>query len=284
MSKATISGDVKTFDLGPGRLKLNGVDIGFTMGGVEVSAKYMKGDLTADYFGKVAVDRVNIGSEFTIKTKLAQITAESFKKAFPYASIVGTTVKTVLFGNNVGEHDIDIAAPLVFHPVNRLETDLTHDWTFHLVLANGESAIKYDAENQISLDVTFQVYPDLSKPDKSMWAIYGDPSQGAVSASAGAPVFVGAGNGTLDTIVLNSAKAVTETVTATCIATALNGGIFEVIGSVSGSMGNARVSNTFYSDTANPPQSKIQFMIHDGTADFALGDSFTIAVTAANYT
>lgn len=90
--------------------------------------------------------------------------------------------------------------------------------------------------------------------------------------TAGAPGYTGTGNGTMtgvDTFV----ATVSETWTITCTATAANGGTFSVVGSVSGAQANATVG-TPYSN------SFIKFTINDGTADFILGDAFTVVTTA----
>lgn len=79
------------------------------------------------------------------------------------------------------------------------------------------------------------------------------------------------GNGTLSAVEA-SATAVTETWTLTCTATAIDGGTFSVVGSVSGNIGNATVGTPF-------SHTKITFLISDGAVDFANADTFTIPVT-----
>lgn len=80
------------------------------------------------------------------------------------------------------------------------------------------------------------------------------------------------GNGTV-TGVDCTAATVTETWTLTCTAAATNGGTFSVVGSVTGALANATVGVAY-------SNAKISFTINDGTADFIIGDSFTIATTA----
>lgn len=87
--------------------------------------------------------------------------------------------------------------------------------------------------------------------------------------------FSGTGNGTF-TAYSGGPASVPETFTITCIATAPNGGTFSVVGSVSGSLGNATVGAPFTS-------TKINFTINDGSTDFALNDVFSIS-TAPKWT
>jgi hypothetical protein len=78
------------------------------------------------------------------------------------------------------------------------------------------------------------------------------------------------GNGTC-TGVDTTAATVTETWTLTCTAGGATG-TFSVTGSVSGAQAAATVG-TPYSNT------RISFTLNDGSADFIIGDSFTIATT-----
>lgn len=84
--------------------------------------------------------------------------------------------------------------------------------------------------------------------------------------------FVGTGNGLLkdrDT----SPATVTETWTLTCTASTVNGGTFSVVGSVSGAQPDTTVGQLYIN-------SKIQFVIVDGSVDFIVGDAFTITTVA----
>lgn len=78
------------------------------------------------------------------------------------------------------------------------------------------------------------------------------------------------GNGTCGSVA-GGAKTIPETFTLKCVAAATNGGRFEVVGSKTGSLGDAVVGTAFASDFIN-------FTIADGATDFAVGDSFTIEV------
>lgn len=99
------------------------------------------------------------------------------------------------------------------------------------------------------------------------------------NASAGSAVAGSSnvGNGTVGTVSVQDDYTVSETVTLTCTAEALNGGTFSVTGSVTGSMGNATVGSLFrYPDSA---AYQVSFTIADGAEDFDVGDTFTIALT-----
>lgn len=138
---------------------------------------------------------------------------------------------------------------------------------------------------------------ELSEPVKlkSILLAAGSGADGRAIMKAGAVLSVatfgsaipGGGNtgdGTVDTISGSDIYTLTETWTLTCIVEAVDGGVFSVVGSVSGAKGNATVGSQYFSNSADHSKSEISFLIHDGATDFALGDTFTIAVVSAAYT
>jgi len=284
MSKSLINGNVREIQVTPVRVTYGGNDLGFLVEGTEVNIETQLADIVADAHAKTVLDRVNIGMVGTVKIKIAQLTAEKIKAAFPYSTIVTSGPnKLLLFGNSVGERDLDRAAALILHPVNKAEADLSGDWKCWQAVPNGSAAITYDAENQIGIEVTFNVYPDLTKPMSHQFCVYGDPSLGITASSVGSVTFSGVGNGTLGSTATNDSTTKTETFTATCIKKVVGGGKFEVIGSLSGSMGVATVGSQFYSRSANPSQSELSFKISADLTDFEEGDAFTIPTVAATY-
>jgi hypothetical protein len=99
----------------------------------------------------------------------------------------------------------------------------------------------------------------------------------SVPGAAVDPAPANTGNGTV-TGIAGKVGAPVEVITLTCIAVAANGGTFNVVGSVSGKIGEALVGVAFVSSVIN-------FTINDGAVDFILGDNFTITVAnGANYT
>lgn len=83
--------------------------------------------------------------------------------------------------------------------------------------------------------------------------------------------YSGTGNGeVLDMALLDE---VTETWTLTCTAAATNGGTFSVTGSTSGAQAAATVGTPYDNGI-------VQFLIQDGTTDFAVNDEFTLEAIA----
>jgi hypothetical protein len=272
-------GNVK---LTPCKVKFNGVNVGFTSGGVSVKAKEEFSDITVDQLAKTIIDKINVGKTFSIKVPLTELTVENIKVAFPMSQVVTEGAKkVVIFGTNVGDSLLAKAALLNLHPQNLDDTDLSGDWTAWLAAATGESEITYGPEKQIVIEVNFVLFPDLSKPANQHFCVYGDPSVGVTDADAGTPVRTGTGNGTMGSIVISNEFTKSETWTATCIKKVTGGGLFSVSGSVTGSRGVATVGTAFKSNTLEPTKSEIGFTISAGATDFEEGDVFTVATTAA---
>ena len=81
----------------------------------------------------------------------------------------------------------------------------------------------------------------------------------------------------MGSIAAYSGFTLTETITLECVGVpAADQANFSVTGSLSGPLGIAELGIAFVS-----PQ--ISFTIADGATDFVVGDTFTIATTAANY-
>lgn len=95
-------------------------------------------------------------------------------------------------------------------------------------------------------------------------------TQPELVAGSSAPTQTGTGNGTL-TGISTGPNAVNENWTITCKTAATDGGVFSVVGSVSGAKADATVGSP-YNNTF------IAFTINDGTVDFVVGDKFVVAV------
>lgn len=79
------------------------------------------------------------------------------------------------------------------------------------------------------------------------------------------------GNGTI-TGVMGESAAITETWTVTLVTPSANGGMFSVVGSVSGTQNDATVGVLYNNGL-------VTFTINDGSTDFAVNDQFIIPIT-----
>lgn len=253
------------------------VDLGGTLANVVISAKYTKSNIMADQSGSTVRDRRVSGMEVSVTTELSEIQSKDiWKVVFPHATKIGTGVGSlaaIRFDDNIGDGDLTNAKQLVLHPLSKANADKSTDYTFFKAVASAESSITYGPNEQARLKIVWNILPDESAVPNKFFR-YGDPAIVQTPAAAGTPVKTGTGNGTMTGVTVFNAFTKTETITATCVTTAVNGGTFYVVGSVSGPLGLATVGTPFVS-------SVISFTITDGATDWALNDQWTVTTTAA---
>ena len=271
--------NTQKLDLGPCRVTYGGLDLGATLDNVTVNVKYNKAELKMDQTGTTIVDHRIAGLEIKVESNLAQVQDKNiWKKAFPTASLVTSGLNTaMLFDNKLGLSSYDGSQLLVLHPLNKADADKSLDYNFYKAYPSEESSIVFGPTEQQKLKIVWSIYPDVGQSGYPQLFI-GDPSVGLIAASAAAPVAgSNTGNGTVTAVSVFSGFTLTETITLTCVGVpSANNANFQVSGSLSGALGVAAVGVGFSS-------SKIAFLINDGTTDFIVGDSFTIATTASNY-
>lgn len=276
MSFATVS--TNQMELTPMRVTFDGVDLGGTLENVVVSVEISKAEIKADQSGETVRDRRVSGQVFKVTTTLTQVkNKDQWKVAFPSMNkVVSGLNKAIYVDAKIGASDQAAAKQLILHPLSLPDADKSGDYLFYKAIAAETSEITYGPTEQAGLQVEWTILPDDSvQPERFFF--HGDPTIGLVAASAGAAVAgANTGNGTVGTISVNNAFTKTETITLTCVNAAVNSGLFQVSGSISGPLGNATVGVGF---SSNP----IAFLISDGSTDFIVGDSFTIATVASNY-
>lgn len=84
--------------------------------------------------------------------------------------------------------------------------------------------------------------------------------------------YAGTGDGAISNVLAHPGGTVTEVITVACTSAAPGGGVFSVVGSVSGAHPDATVGEAYSS-------SVISFLISAGGVDFIVGDTFTINTT-----
>ena len=259
-------------ELTPVRVTFKGVDLGATLGNCVVAWKTEKSEIHADQLGTSVLDRRFAGLHVTVTTELAEVQNKTiWKSVFPSQDLVTSSTKLLEWSIKVGASDLSNAGTLVLHPLSHVDSDKSGDINVDLACADENSEIIYGPKDQVRLKIVWNVLPNTAvQPARFM--TFGDPAVGMVAATAGTPVFTGTGTETMGSVSVG-ASTVTETITALCIHSS-GTAIFQVTGSVSGPLGNASVGTPFIS-------SKLNFTISG--AGSVIGDSFSVATTAANY-
>lgn len=82
--------NTKNVKLGVCQVLFNGVDLGYTQGGVEVSVKTDTHKVSVDQFGKSTINEYIIGREVTVKVPLAETTLQNLATTMPGSQLIFT--------------------------------------------------------------------------------------------------------------------------------------------------------------------------------------------------
>lgn len=284
MSVSFANVDGTKMELTPMRVSFKGVDLGGTLSNITIDMKYEKADIKADQLGTTVIDRRVKGFICMVTTELNQVQdkVNVWETVFPHALHLGSGPDAIQFNSAVGDGDLSNSGQLILHPLSQPNGILDYDFNFYKACGDAQASVVYGPDKQAALKIVWNVLPDTSvQPARFMR--YGNLATVFTPAAFAAAVPGGGntGNGTVSGIAVTNSSTKTETWTLTCIHTIVNGGRFSVVGSVTGARGDAVVGVAYSSNSITPALSEIIFTINDGASDFVIGDSFTIATTAA---
>lgn len=80
--------DTKNVKIGVCRAFFDGVDLGYTKGGVEVSVSTETHKVNIDQFGKTTINELLMGRECTVKIPMAETTLDNLVRTMPGATLV----------------------------------------------------------------------------------------------------------------------------------------------------------------------------------------------------
>ncbi|WP_287110968.1 hypothetical protein [Methylobacillus sp.] len=198
--------DTRNVKTGVSKLFLDGVDLGYTQGGVEFSSTTETHKVTVDQFGNTAIKESIIGRTCSVNAPLAETTLTNLASLFPTnpnnaangAGSVGTTAVRVGIDSGVGVDLLETAKTLVIHPYGLPDWDYSDDIIIPLANTPGALTFAYRLEEERVFNVDFTGYPD---PQTQMLFFAGNPFTDApdktfaISATAAAAVVTGTGFG-----------------------------------------------------------------------------------------
>ena len=163
--------------MGTCKLLYNGVDLGFTMGGVEVEVTTTTHETKVDQFGDTVANEYIMGRNIVVKAPLAETTLENMAAVIPGATLVTDNTnpsapkKKVEVKSGTGISLLERAQELVLHPIAKPDSDKSEDLVIPLAATAGgmNFAYKYDQERVFNCE--FKGYPDA---DTGVLFIYGD--------------------------------------------------------------------------------------------------------------
>jgi len=172
-----MASDTKNVKLGVCSVSFNGVDLGYTKGGVDVEVKTTTKEVMVDQFGNSPVNEYILSRTCTAKVPLAETTLDNLVKIMPGAVLVTDatvpTKKKVTVPNAIGTSLLDLAEALVLHPIALASTDHSEDFTIPKAMTAGDVNYSYKLDQERVFTCTFKAYPD---PTTKVLFVAGDSS------------------------------------------------------------------------------------------------------------
>ncbi|MPQ56303.1 hypothetical protein [Duganella sp. FT27W] len=156
--------DTKNVKLGVCKVFYDGVDLGYTQGGVDVEVKTDTHKVNVDQFGKTTINEYIMGRDVTVKVPLAETTLDNMVKIMPGATLhvdpVDSTKRWVVVTNGVGTDLLSIAKELRLHPKSLPDDNVSEDFVIPKASTAGGLKFAYKLENERIYDCDFTGYPD----------------------------------------------------------------------------------------------------------------------------
>lgn len=162
--------------MGTCSIKFDGVDLGLTMGGVEVTVETTTKETKVDQFGDTVASETIMGRNITVSAPLAETTLENMAALLPGATLVtddtDSTKKKVEVPSGTGISLLGLAKEMILHPIELPESDTSEDLTIPLASTPGAMNFAYKYDEERIFNTTFKGYPD--RDNGGLLFIYGD--------------------------------------------------------------------------------------------------------------
>lgn len=164
--------DVQNTRVGVCSVSFNGVDLGHTLGGVEVTYEPTYHDVTVDKYGQTIVERVLIGEKLMAKVPLAEYTIANLKVAMPQGQYAGAANARLQLGSSSGQSARADAAELVLHPIN--EGTRARDVVFPKAYVGNQITLNHKIDETRVIECEFIALLDETKSDNNYLGFIGD--------------------------------------------------------------------------------------------------------------
>lgn len=156
-----MASDTKNVKLGVCSVSFAGADLGYTKGGVEVTVTTDTKKVQVDQFGQTVINEIIMGRNCMVKVPLAETTVTNLAAIMPGAALSGSGAsQRVDVTTAVGLSLVDIAKPLVLHPLSKAANDKSEDFNIPLAATPGGIKFSYQFENERVFECNFTAYPD----------------------------------------------------------------------------------------------------------------------------
>lgn len=173
-----MAGTATNVNIGPCWVTYNSVDLGFTKGGVKISADISESEVTVDQ-NAIPLDGLITGMKIRVTVPLVEWTPANLALAFPGSQIVTGTggVKKVVLKDPGGMSMKENAHPLLLHPSDLAAGTKSEDFLFPKAFPKLNGEIAFDPENPKVLELAFTVFYDDTLQG---FCTFGDPAITAV--------------------------------------------------------------------------------------------------------
>lgn len=166
--------DVTNVDIGPCSVSLQGIDLGHTEGGVEVTYEPEFVDLHVDQYGNTNVESALLGEKLSAKCMLAEVTIANLHRAITNSTLATSGANKMLkLGTDAGVLQSQFGGQLILHPLHNLANDLSEDWTLYKVVVKANITDKRSPDDQRLWEVTFDAMIDEAKASGNRLGHYG---------------------------------------------------------------------------------------------------------------
>lgn len=162
--------DVLNVQLGVCTINFAGVDLGHTIGGVELTYSPQYHETKVDKYTGM-VERFLIGEKFGAKVPLAESTLAAIKVAIPNATLSGSKLQ---IGSYAAKRLSSKAGLLVLHPIANAAGDRSADAVIYKAAVTNEIKIAYKNDGEKIYEALFEGFVDESKTDGNMLGLIGD--------------------------------------------------------------------------------------------------------------
>lgn len=174
-----MASSTENIKMGTCKITYDGVDLGFTMGGVEVTVATTTHETKIDQFGDTVANETVMGRTITIAAPLVETTLDNMALLMPGATLKTDNTdpqkpkKVVSVTSGTGLSLLERAKEMILHPINKPTNDKSEDLVIPLCATAGAMnfAYKYDAERVFNCE--FKGYPDS---ETGVLFVYGDKS------------------------------------------------------------------------------------------------------------
>lgn len=164
--------DITNVKVGACSVTFNGLDLGHTKGGVELSYEPVYKDVSVDLYGETVVEKYLIGEKFTAKVPLAEYTIANLRNAIPQATFAGAANTRILIGHQAGQAAKVDSYQLVLHPVG--EGTRKFDVVLHKAYVSSTIMLPHKIDEEKLIEVTFEALLDETKSAGNYLGLIGD--------------------------------------------------------------------------------------------------------------